>query len=368
MTSLHMSPRHPVRANDGTDSPSLTSGRLPSWFVPAVLVALVGFVNAAWWLQSKASGGHFTAIVPTIVALVASLVIVYVASRIVEGRRRATNRAMSALIWGAFILAVLPLTSLLYTVIASGSARFDTMFFTNSMRNVVGQGGGAIHAITGTLLVTGMAAVISIPVGLFSAIYLVEYGRGNLARAITFFVDVMTGIPSIVAGLFAYALFLLIFGPGTQNGFAGAIALSVLMIPTVVRSSEEMLRLVPNELREGALALGVPRWLMVVKVVLPTAIAGITTGAMLAIARVIGETAPLLIVAGFTQSMNRSLFDGPMMTLPVFVYNSYMSQGVDAQAYIDRAWAGALTLILIVMALNLVGRLVARFYGPDRTR
>ncbi|MEN9620497.1 MAG: hypothetical protein RL499_690, partial [Actinomycetota bacterium] len=248
------------------------------------------------------------------------------------------------------------------------SARFDVEFFTWSMRNVVGEGGGAIHAIVGTLLMTGTAAIISIPIGLLTAIYLVEYGRGPLARAITFFVDVMTGIPSIVAGLFAFALFAIFFGPGVRMGFAGAIALSVLMIPVVVRSCEEMLRVVPNELREASYALGVPKWLTILNVVLPTSAAGIATGIMLAIARVIGETAPLLIVAGFTASMNYNLFAERMQSLPVFVFTSYANQGVDTQAYLDRAWAGALTLILIVMLLNLVARIIARAFAPKLGR
>jgi phosphate transport system permease protein len=220
----------------------------------------------------------------------------------------------------------------------------------------VGAGGGAVHALVGTLEVTGMATLMSVPIGLFTAIYLVEYGRGNLARAITFLVDVMTGIPSIVAGLFAFALFALIFhDPGIRFGFGGAVALS-------------MLKLVPNELREAAYALGVPKWLTVVKVVLPTSIAGITTGIMLSIARVIGETAPLLIIAGFTQSMNYDLFSERMMTLPVFVYTQYQNPGTDAGAYLDRAWAGALTLIVIVMVLNLVARLVAKLFAPKTSR
>ena len=181
------------------------------------------------------------------------------------------------------------------------------------MRNVVGEGGGALHAIVGTLLITGAAAIISIPIGLFTAIYLVEYGAGKrLARGITFLVDVMTGIPSIVAGLFAYALFALFFGPGIRMGIMGSVALAVLMIPVVVRSTEEMLRLVPNELREASYALGVPKWLHDRRrSCCPTSIAGITTGIMLSISRVIGETAPLLITAGFTTSMNYNLFERP---------------------------------------------------------
>lgn len=203
---------------------------------------------------------------------------------------------------------------------------------------------------------------------MLTAIYLVEYGTGKLKAAITFLVDVMTGIPSIVAGLFAYALLSLFLGPGVRMGIGGAIALGVLMIPVVVRSTEEMLKLVPNELREASYALGVPKYLTILKVVLPTSIAGIVTGAIIAIARVIGETAPLLIIAGFTTSMNYDLFSDRMMTLPVFAYTQYAQQGADAQAYIDRAWTAALALILIVMALNLVGRLIAKLFSPKLAR
>jgi phosphate transport system permease protein len=263
---------------------------------------------------------------------------------------------------------MVPLLSLLYEVISRGIERLDGTFFSNSMSGIVGEGGGAYHAILGTLIITGLAALISVPIGLMAAIYLVEYGTGRLKKAITFLVDVMTGIPSIVAGLFAYALFALFFGPGVRLGIGGAVALSVLMIPVVVRSSEEILKLVPNELREASLALGVPRWRTIVKVVLPTAAAGLGTGVTLAIARVIGETAPLLVAAGFTQSLNNNPLDGPMMTLPVFVYRSYVDQGNPASAYVDRAWAGALTLVIIVMALNLAGRLIAARFAPKTGR
>jgi phosphate transport system permease protein len=210
--------------------------------------------------------------------------------------------------------------------------------------------------------------VISVPIGLLTAIYLVEYGSGRLARAITFLVDVMTGIPSIVTGLFAYALFVLFLGPGVRMGAAGAVALSVLMIPVVVRAGEEMLKLVPNELREASYALGVPKWRTIVKVVLPTAAAGLATGITLAIARVIGETAPLLIVAGFTASSNFNLFSDRMMTLPVFIYYSYTQPGVPPEFGIERAWGAALVLIIVVMGLNLVARLISYFFAPKSGR
>lgn len=285
----------------------------------------------------------------------------------VSGRRRATNHLATACVTGAFLIALIPLVSVTATVLTQGLARFDAEFFTQSMRNITGEGGGALHALLGTLLITLAAAVISVPLGLLTAIYLVEYGRGPVARLITFLVDVMTGIPSIVAGLFAYAVFALIFGPGVRAGIIGAVALAVLMIPVVVRSSEEMLRLVPHELREASYALGVPKWLTIMKVVLPTSIAGITTGVVLAIARVIGETAPLLITAGFTASMNLNLFADRMQTLPVFVYSQWQ-QDATAQANLDRAWAGALLLILIVMVLNLIARLVSWKFSPKSGR
>ena len=319
-------------------------------------------------LTSASSGNAFSLVGTVALGTLAYLILIVVISRQVEGSRKATDRFVTALVTGAFLVAITPLISLLVTVVINGSARFDPLFFSSSMRNVVGEGGGAVHAIVGTLLMTGTAAIISIPIGLFTAVYLVEYGRGPLARAITFFVDVMTGIPSIVAGLFAFALFALFFGPGVRLGFAGAIALTVLMIPVVVRSCEEMLRVVPNELREASFALGVPKWLTILNVVLPTSAAGIATGIMLSIARVIGETAPLLIVAGFTASMNYNMFADRMQSLPVFVFTSYANQGVDAQADLDRAWAGALTLILIVMVLNLAARVIARFFAPKLGR
>jgi phosphate transport system permease protein len=352
-----------------TRTNQLSSGRLPRqapWGILLACWAVMALVFGLLMMGGSTQG--FDLVGALFWGTVLYVATIWGVSRLIEGPRKATDRLVTALVITAFVVALLPLVSLVGTVLANGLSRFDLTFFTYTMRSIVGEGGGAVHAIWGTLLMTLAATVISVPIGLFTAIYLVEYGRGPIARAITFLIDVMTGIPSIVAGLFAYAVFAIFFGPGVRLGVAGAVALSVLMIPVVVRASEEMLRLVPNELREASLALGVPKWLTIVKVVLPTSIAGITTGVMLAIARVIGETAPLLIVAGFTQSLNTNLFDGRMQSLPVFVYTSYAYPGVDTQAYIDRAWAGALTLILIVMVLNLVARLIARFFAPKTGR
>lgn len=306
-----------------------------------------------------------------------------------SARRRFTNNAMTVVVYGAFALALIPLVWLAFTVVKNGLNRFfidsnypnssfNLEFLNQTMRGVFGSEapfGGISHAITGTLLMALAATIISVPIGLLAAIYLVEYGKGWLKRYITFFVDVMTGIPSIVAGLFAYALFALIMGPGTKMGIVGAVALSVLMIPVVVRSTEEMLRLVPNELREAAYALGVPKWLTVLKVVVRTAFAGISTGITIAIARIIGETAPLLVAVGVADSLNYNLFSGRMMSLPVFIVSEY-EKGVlpcntetcVAEIAIHRSWAAALVLILIVMALNLIARLIAKYFSPKTGR
>ncbi len=342
----------------------LTAGQLPRFTQLALLVVSVVLSAAA--LSLVGSGGIGAVVVTgTLLFLLVSFIL----SANVEGIRRAKDRLAAHTVTGFFLLALAPLISLAWEVLASGVARFDFRFFAYSMRNVIGEGGGAAHAIWGTLIITGMATLFSVPIGLLTAVYLVEYGaRHKLASAIRFFVDVMTGIPSIVAGLFAYTLFAVFLGPGTKVGVAGAVALTVLMIPTVVRSTEEMLRLVPNELREASYALGVPKWRTILRVVLPTSLAGILTGVVLAIARIIGETAPLLVTAGITSSLNANPFSEPMATLPVFVYYQYVTPGIPAEPYIARAWAGALTLILIVMLLNLAGRLIAWKFAPKPGR
>jgi phosphate transport system permease protein len=286
-------------------------------------------------------------------------------SQHVEGSRKAKDRFVTVLVWSALVVALLPLLALVATVIKNGAPALNGQFFTYSMRNVAAGQGGIYHAIVGTLIVTAGAAIVSIPVGLMTAIYLVEYGHGRLARWITLLVDVMTGIPSIVAGLFAYALFTLFFGEGVRMGFMGSIALSVLMVPIVVRSTEEMLKLVPNELREASYALGVPQWRTILKVVLPTARAGIITVIMLAVARVVGETAPLLITCGLTDSTNFSAFHDRIMTLPVYAFGSYTTPTFPIQASQQRAWGAALVLMMLVLALNLIARLISRAFSPE---
>lgn len=341
----------------------LTHPQLPRWS-PVLVAALAG---ASAGLLALIMG--WGPVAWGVVAVLLFVVALPLWSRAVEGPRAAKDRLVTALVWVSFSLAIIPLVSLVWEVLSNGLGVIDAEFLTYSMRNIVGEGGGIYHAIIGTLLVTAAAAAISIPVGLMSAVYLVEYGgTSRLARTITFLVDVMTGIPSIVAGLFAYALFVLFFGEGIRFGFGGAVALSLLMIPIVVRSAEEMLRLVPHDLREAAYALGVPKWRTIVKVVIPTALGGIVTGVTLAVARVAGETAPLLIIAGSTDSLNRNLFDERMMTLPVFIYYSYTQPGVPAEFGQQRAWGAALVLIAIVMALNLLARAVGRRYAPKISR
>jgi len=355
-TETPLAPAGATRAT-GAD-PVRTQRRLPRF--AAVGLFLGGLVVGA--LLSALTG--FSLVLAVVYGVVLGTLAVYVVSRAVEGRRKATDRLVTSLVTTAFAIAMVPLLSLVYTVLDKGLPRLDGAFFSNSMYRVVGEGGGAYHAILGTVIITALATVISVPIGLMTAIYLVEYGTGKLKRAITFFVDVMTGIPSIVAGLFSFALFTLLFGNSVRLGIMGAVALSVLMIPVVVRSCEEVLKLVPNELREASYALGVPKWRTVVRVVLPTAIAGLGTGITLSVARVVGETAPLLVTVGLITGTNFNPFDGRMATLPVFAYFQLTQPGTATQAFIDRAWTAALVLIILVMALNIVARLISRFFAP----
>jgi phosphate transport system permease protein len=360
-----------MTATDVRPTPSDVEGENPSKVGKLSQSAVIGIVvgsivvGALTWIPSGSVNWARWLFVSIFVYCVA----IYVIARIVENRRTAFDRLMAAVLTGAFAIVAAPLLSLIWTVVREGTKRFDGDFFTETMRGVVGEGGGAAHAVVGTLIITGLATLMSVPFGLFTAIYLAEYGHGTrLAKSIQAMVDVMTGIPSIVAGLFAYALFELFLGPGTRSGFSGAVALTVLMTPVVVRSAEEMLKLVPNELREASYALGVPKWKTIVKVVIPTAIAGIITGVVLAIARVIGETAPLLVTAGLAQGMNLNPFDGRMTTLPVFTYYQYTQPGVPPSAGQERAWAAALTLVIIVMILFTAARILSSVLKPKGLR
>jgi phosphate transport system permease protein len=340
--------------------PMLKVGLLPGWATYAVIAGAALFSGAV-----LAAFGSFSVALTLVFTVLVSLVVVYAWARAVEGARRAADRTMTLLIVSAFGLALIPLLSLMFEVLKRGLPGLDIEFLTTSARGFVG-GGGAAHALVGTLMITGVAVAISVPTGIMAAIYLTEYGgRSRLRRALTFFVDVMTGIPSIVAGLFAYALFAIFFGPGIRMGVMGSVALSVLMIPIVIRTSEEVLKIVPNHLREASYALGAPKWRTIVKVVLPTAFAGLITGVMIATARIIGETAPLLVTTGVIDSINANPFQGRMQNLAVYAYSEYRTPGVMKQASYDRAWAAALLLILIVMVLNLVARLIYSRYKPE---
>ena len=276
----------------------------------------------------------------------------------VESRRSVVDRLAAVLMVSTIGVCLLALGSVLIYTVARGIKALDWYFFTHSMNGVGPRddAGGAYHSIVGTLQQVLLAALLSVPSGLLVAIYLTEYGRGRLASLVRTVIDVMVGIPSIVAGLFIYAFWVL----GLKRGFSGlaaAMALSILMLPIVVRSAEEMIKLVPSSLREAAYALGIPRWRAIIRVVLPTASAGITTGVMLAVARVTGETAPLLLTAFGFDSINNDPFSGAQSSLPLFVFTQASSAFATA---VDRAWAGALTLIAVVLLLTVAARLVTR--------
>lgn len=339
----------------GVDLSGRTLPRLAPLYTAAGSIALALVLNAVTSVQGVAG----TAVVA---------VLLFVASQTawsfrVEGKRHAVDRLATTLIYATFVAAVAALIAILAVTIGKGIAALSAEFFTETMRNVSPrrEGGGIAHALVGTLEQVLIAAAISVPVGVMTAVYLVEYGAGKrLAKWISFFVDVMTGIPSIIAGLFIFTFWVLTLG-FERSGFAASLALTILMIPTVVRATEEMLRIVPNDLREASLALGIPKWKTIVKIVIPTALGGIITGVMLAVARVAGETAPLLLTTFLSQNMNWNPFAGPQASLPTFVWDQIAS---GTNASLDRAWAGALVLILLVMILYLGARIVARFFAP----
>jgi phosphate transport system permease protein len=342
-----------------TTLPGADASRIrPTRSVSPLVLSGLGVVAVLLALGLVRGTGRSSTALTVVAAALVYLVLSGIAIAVVQGRRAAVDRTFTSLAWGSFLLALVPLVSVVALVVKNGSRRFDVAFLTHSLRGIGPRdtNGGAYHAIIGTLEQVGLASVMAIPIGLLAAVYVVEHGRGPLVTAVQFVTDVMTGVPSIVAGLFVFTFWVLALGRGF-SGFAAALSLAILMLPTVVRTTEVVLGLVPDSLREASLALGVARWKTVLRVVLPTAASGITTGVVLAIARVTGETAPLLLTALNFDSINGNPFKGQQAGLPSYVF---AQAGQPQQAAIDRAWAGALTLLLLVLLLNLVARLVAR--------
>ena len=284
-------------------------------------------------------------------------------------RRRLANDAATVLVSLSVVVAIVPLVWVLYSTISKGiGVVTSATWWQNSQAGMTAfaPGGGAYHAIVGTLLQGLVCSAISIPIGVFVGIYLVEYGGGTrLGKLTTFMVDILTGVPSIVAALFIYALWVATLG-FQRSGFAVALALVLLMIPVIVRSTEEMLRIVPMDLREASYALGIPKWKTIVRIVIPTALSGIVTGIMLALARVMGETAPLLVLVGYSQAINFDMFNGFQGSLPGMMYDQ-VSAGAGANPVpTDRLWGAALTLIILVAVLNVGARFLAKFFAPKK--
>ncbi len=265
-------------------------------------------------------------------------------------RRRFKNRAFTMALWGSGFLAMLPLVFIAGYVVARGVRALNVDFFTKEPAAPGQPGGGIVQSFIGSGLIVGMATLFSVPLGLMAAIYLAEYGRGKLASAIRFVAEILLSTPSIVAGAFIWAVIVVTLG--NFSAFAGSVALTVLMWPIIARASEEVLRLVPQEVKEGALALGIPRWKVVLRVVLPTAGAGILTAVMLAVARGLGETAPILLTALGNDFVNIHPMQ-PTDAIPLRVY-SYARTPVVAQH--ELAWGGAIMLLVGVLLLSITAR------------
>jgi phosphate transport system permease protein len=285
-------------------------------------------------------------------------------------RRRVANNVATVLVSLSMAIALTPLLWVLYSVIAKGfRAITSTAWWTHSQAGMTAfeAGGGAYHAIIGTLLQGLVCASISVPIGVMVAIYLVEYGGGTrLGRLATFMVDILSGVPSIVAALFIYALCVATLGL-PRSEFAVSLALVLLMLPVIVRATEEMLRIVPIDLREASYALGVPKWKTIARVVIPTGLSGIITGIMLAVARVMGETAPLLILVGYSQAISFDIFSGFMGTLPGMIYNQTSAGAGVNPVPTDRLWGAALTLILMIAVINIGARVVSIIFAPKKS-
>ncbi len=279
--------------------------------------------------------------------------------------RKIKNKAASILFATSFVIAMVPLAWLLYTVVERGlGAIVSPGWWNRSLAGVLPDqmAGGVYHAIYGTIVQAGIAAAISVPLGVMAAIYLVEYGTGRFAKVTTFMVDILAGVPSIVAALFIFALWIATLG-FPQSAFAVSLALVLLMLPVVVRNTEEMLKLVPDELREASYALGVPKWKTIVRIVVPTALPGMISGILLALARVMGETAPVLILVGYARSINFDAFNGNMASLPLLIYTELINPEAAGRL---RVWGAALTLILLVAALYVAAAFINRYLTRNR--
>lgn len=285
-------------------------------------------------------------------------------------RRRITNCVATLLVSLSLLIAVTPLVMVLWSVVAKGfKAVASTTWWSHSQAGMTAfvTGGGAYHALVGTVLQGLVCALISVPLGLMVAIYLVEYGGGTaLGRLASFMVDILTGVPSIVAALFIYALCVATLGL-PRSEFAVSLALVLLMLPVIVRATEEMLRIVPMDLREASYALGITKWKTIARVVIPTGLSGIVTGILLAMARVMGETAPLLILVGYAQAMNFDIFSGFMGTLPGMMFNQTTAGASLNPIPTDRLWGAALTLILVIATINVAARVIAKFLGVRKS-
>lgn len=279
--------------------------------------------------------------------------------------RKIKNRIASSLFVTAFGIALIPLFWVLFIVVERGwQGVTKSGWWSRSLQGIQPDsfGGGIYHALYGTLVQAGIAAILAIPLGIMAAIYLVEYGRGRLARVTTFMVDVLAGVPSIVAALFIFALWIATLG-FPQSALAVSLALVLLMLPVVVRATEEMLKLVPDELREASYALGIPKWKTIVRVVLPTALPGIISGILLAIARIIGETAPVLVLVGYARGINFDVLDGNMASLPLLIYTELANPQPAGQM---RVWGAALTLIIVVGILMVLAAVATRLLTRKR--
>jgi phosphate transport system permease protein len=270
-----------------------------------------------------------------------------------EAMRRVRGRVMEALCWASAAIVLLPLASILLYVVQRGLKGVSLSFFTHLPAPVGEVGGGMGNAIAGTLVLVAIGSAIGLPIGVLAGVYLAQVGRGRLASAIRFMTDVLGGVPSISIGVFVYAIF--VVSMRRFSAIAGGVSLAIVMLPTVTRTTEEMLRLVPWNLYEAALALGVPPWRATLKVVLRTALPGVATGIMLAVARISGETAPLLFTA-LSSRFWPDAIDRPIASLPVQILNYATSPYDDWQ---QQAWTGALVLVTLVLGLNITARTLA---------